>query len=41
MPFGLKDVARLAAATVAPMVPLFLLVWSPEQVIMEVSKVVF
>ena len=41
VPFGLKDVARLAAATAAPMVPLLLLVWSPEQVIMEVMKVVF
>jgi hypothetical protein len=41
VPFGLKDVARLAAATAAPMVPLLLLVWSPEEVIMRVMKVVF
>jgi hypothetical protein len=40
VPFGLKDVSRLAAATAAPMVPLLLLVWSPEQVIMQVMKVV-
>jgi hypothetical protein len=41
VPFTLKDVSRLAAATVAPMVPLLLLVWSPEEVIMQVVKVVF
>jgi hypothetical protein len=41
VPFNLKDVSRLAAATAAPMVPLLLLVWSPEDVIMQVLKVVF
>ena len=41
VPFGLKDVSRLAIATVAPMVPLLLLVWSPEEVILRVMKVVF
>jgi hypothetical protein len=41
VPFGLKDVARLAASTVAPMVPLLLLIWSPEEVIVQVMKVVF
>jgi hypothetical protein len=41
VPFGLRDVGRLAAATAAPMVPLLLLVWSPEEVIMRVMKVVF
>jgi hypothetical protein len=41
VPFSLKDVSRLAAATAAPMVPLLLLVWSPEEVIMQVLKVVF
>jgi hypothetical protein len=41
VPFGLKDISRLAAATAAPMVPLLLLVWSPEEVIMRVMKVVF
>ena len=40
VPFGLRDVSRLAAATAAPMVPLLLLVWSPEEVIMQVMKVV-
>ena len=40
VPFTLKDVTRLAAVTAAPMVPLLLLVWSPEEVIMQVLKVV-
>ena len=40
VPFSLKDLFRLAAATAAPMVPLLLLVWSPEEVIMRVLKVV-
>ena len=41
VPFSLKDVSRLAIVTAAPMVPLLLLVWSPEEVIMRVMKVVF
>jgi hypothetical protein len=41
VPFGLHDITRLAAATVAPMVPLLLLVWSPEEVITRVMKVLF
>ena len=40
VPFSLKDVTRLALATAAPMVPLLLLVWSPEEVITQVLKVV-
>jgi hypothetical protein len=41
VPFGLQDMTRLAAATAAPLVPLLLLVWSPEEVIMRVMKIVF
>jgi hypothetical protein len=41
VPFSFKDVSRLAAATAAPMVPLLLFIWSPEEVIMQVFKVVF
>jgi hypothetical protein len=41
VPFGLKDVTRLALVTASPMVPLLLLVWSPEEVILRVMKVVF
>jgi hypothetical protein len=40
-PFGLQDVTRLAAVNAAPLVPLLLTVWSPEEVIMRVLKVVF
>jgi hypothetical protein len=41
VPFGLQDMTRLVAATAAPLVPLLLLVWSPEEVIMQVIKAVF
>jgi hypothetical protein len=41
VPFGFKDISRLAASTAAPLVPLLLLIWSPEEVIVEVMKVVF
>jgi hypothetical protein len=41
IPFGLEDVSRLAAATAAPLVPLLLTVFSPEELIMRVIKVVF
>jgi hypothetical protein len=41
VPFGVKDMSRLAASTAAPLVPLLFLVWSPEQVILQVMKIVF
>jgi hypothetical protein len=41
IPFGLEDIARLAAATAAPLLPLALTVLSPEELIMRVIKVVF
>lgn len=40
-PFGLQDIARLAAVNAAPLVPLLLTVWPLEEVIMRVFKVVF
>jgi hypothetical protein len=40
-PFGLQDITRLAAVTASPLVPLLLTVWTPEEVIMRVLKVVF
>jgi hypothetical protein len=40
VPFSWRDISRLAAVTAAPMVPLLLLVWSPEEVITRVLKVV-
>jgi hypothetical protein len=41
VPFGLKDITRLAAAAVVPMVPLLLLIWSPEELITRVIKIFF
>jgi hypothetical protein len=41
VPFGLKDITRLAAATAAPLVPLLLTVFPPEELIMRVVKMVF
>ena len=41
VPFGLQDMTRLAVATAAPMVPLLLLVWSPEEVITRIIKFFF
>jgi hypothetical protein len=41
VPFSWRDISRLAVVTAAPMVPLLLLVWSPEEVILRVMKVVF
>ncbi len=40
VPFGWKDMSRLVASTAAPLVPLLFLIWSPEDVIMQVMKVV-
>ena len=41
VPFGLQDISRLAIATAAPMVPLLLTIWSPEELVTRVIKVVF
>jgi len=41
VPFGLEDISRLAAATVAPLLPLLLTIFSPEELLMRVLKVVF
>lgn len=41
VPFGLQDISRLAIATAAPMVPLLLTVWSPEELVTRIIKVVF
>ena len=41
VPFGLKDITRLAVATGAPLLPLLLTIFSPEELIMRVIKVVF
>jgi hypothetical protein len=41
VPFGLDDVTRLAAATAAPIVPLLLTIFSPEELLMRFIKVLF
>ena len=41
IPFGLEDITRLAIATAAPLLPLLLTVFSPEELIMRVIKIVF
>src|SRR5215471_5924174 len=40
VPFGLEDISRLAAATAAPLLPLLLTIFSPEELFMRVIKVV-
>ena len=41
VPFGLEDISRLAAATAAPFLPLLLTIFSPEELILRIIKVVF
>jgi hypothetical protein len=41
VPFGLEDISRLAAVTAAPLLPLLLTIFSPEELILRIIKVVF
>jgi len=41
VPFGLKDITRLAAATAAPFLPLLLTVFSLEELIMRAVQAIF
>jgi hypothetical protein len=41
VPFGLEDISRLAAVTAVPFVPLLLTIWSPEELITRILRVVF
>jgi hypothetical protein len=41
VPFGVDDISRLAAATAAPLVPLLLTIFSPEELIMRLVKILF
>jgi len=41
VPFGLDDISRLAAVTASPFLPLLLTIWSPEELIMRIVRVVF
>ncbi len=41
VPFGMKDVARLAAATAAPLIPLGLTIFSLEELVTRLIKILF
>jgi hypothetical protein len=41
VPFGTEDMTRLAAATAAPLLPLGLTVFSPEELVMRIIKILF
>ncbi len=41
VPFGLKDVARLAAATAAPLLPLALTIFSLEELVTRLIRILF
>jgi hypothetical protein len=40
VPFGIKDITRLAATTAAPLIPLTLTMFSPEDLVTRLLKVV-
>jgi hypothetical protein len=41
IPFGLEDITRLAAATAASFLPLLLTIFTPEELIMRIIKIIF
>jgi hypothetical protein len=41
VPFGLKDIGRLAAVTAAPLLPLLLTIFSFEELVTRVIKIIF
>src|SRR5205823_2034342 len=41
VPFNVKDMGRLAAATAAPLLPLGLTVFSLEELVMRIVKILF
>jgi hypothetical protein len=41
VPFGLNDISRLVIATAAPLLPLLLTIFSPEELILRVIKLMF
>jgi hypothetical protein len=41
VPFGIQDITRLAVATAAPLAPLLLTIFSPEELVMRLVKIVF
>jgi hypothetical protein len=41
IPFGVQDISRLAITTLAPFLPLLLTVFSPDELLMRLVKIVF
>ena len=41
VPFGMRDMMLLAAATAAPLVPLGLIIFSLEELLIRLLKVIF
>jgi len=41
VPFGVDDIVRLAAFTAAPLLPLTLMIWSVEELLTRLIKVIF
>lgn len=41
VPFGLDDIARLAAATAAPLAPLLLTIFPAEELLLRIIKLLF
>ena len=41
VPFGLRDITRLVAATAAPLLPLLLMVMPLEELVMRIIKIIF
>jgi hypothetical protein len=41
VPFGLQEVTRLAALTAAPLLPLLLTIFSPQELLSHLLKLLF
>jgi hypothetical protein len=41
VPFGLRDITRLVAATAAPLLPLLLVIMPLEELVMRIIKIIF
>jgi hypothetical protein len=41
VPFGLRDITRLGAATVVPLLPLLLMIMPLEELVMRIIKIIF
>jgi hypothetical protein len=41
IPFGLDDITRLAAATAAPLLPLLLTIFSLEELVIRIIRLLF